>query len=88
MIDNRSHSQKNMLSIKRREQLELDFPLEKLPYEIHSYSSYTSAYYPRNIMEDKPLEQSSRWSSSCNNEMQYIIIKLETMSIVRILFCS
>jgi hypothetical protein len=78
-----------MLSVKKRGQLELDFfPLEKLPYEIHSYSSYTSSYYPRNIMEDKPLEQSSRWSSSCNNEMQYIIIKLETMAIVRILFSS
>lgn len=76
-----------MLSAKKRNQLlELDLSLEKLSYEIHSYSSYTSAYYPRNILEDKPLEQSSRWSSNCNNEMQYIIIKLETMSIVRILF--
>ncbi|CAB4386012.1 hypothetical protein RhiirA5_492663 [Rhizophagus irregularis] len=72
-----------MLSAKKRNQLlELDLSLEKLSYEIHSYSSYTSAYYPRNILEDKPLEQSSRWSSNCNNEMQYIIIKLETMSIV------
>ncbi|CAG8469113.1 3784_t:CDS:10 [Funneliformis caledonium] len=74
-----------MLSIKKRNQLELDLSLEKLPYEIHSYSSYTAFYYPRNIMENKPLEQSSRWSSSCGDELQYIIIKLESMAIVRIL---
>ena len=75
-----------MLSIKKRNQLELDLSLENLPYEIHSYSSYTASYYPRNIMENKPLEQSSRWSSSCNDEMQYIVVKLETMAVVRILF--
>ncbi|CAG8466882.1 18677_t:CDS:10, partial [Racocetra persica] len=39
-------------------------------------------YHPRNIMEDKPSEQSSRWSSKSNDQMQYVLIKLESMAIV------
>lgn len=78
-----------MLSTKNQH-LELEYPIVKLSYEIHSYSSYTASFYPNNILEDKPSEQSSRWSIRINNQsynqmQQYILIKLETMAIVRIL---
>ncbi|CAG8724349.1 22373_t:CDS:10, partial [Dentiscutata erythropus] len=43
-------------------------------------------YHPRNIMEDKPSDQSSRWSSKSNDQMQYVLIKIVSMAIVRILF--
>ncbi|RUP18673.1 Muskelin N-terminus-domain-containing protein, partial [Jimgerdemannia flammicorona] len=57
-------------------------PIEKIPYDIHAFSSHSPAYHPRNILEDKPSDQSSRWSSGTNDHMQYITIKLEKMAIV------
>jgi len=58
-------------------------PSEKLKYNIHAWSSHSAAYYPKNIMVNKPLDQSSRWSSNSNDHMQYITIKLDKMSIVK-----
>jgi len=61
-------------------------PIEKLKYSIHAWSSHSASYHPKNIMVNKPQDQSSRWSSNSNNHMQYITIKLDKMSIVSILF--
>ena len=61
-------------------------PTEKLKYNIHAWSSHSASYHPKNIMVNKPQDQSSRWSSNSNNHMQYITIKLDKMSIVSILF--
>ena len=36
----------------------------------------------RNIMEDRPGDQSSRWSTEANTPPQYVILKLEKPSIV------
>ncbi|CAG8433639.1 10927_t:CDS:10 [Diversispora eburnea] len=77
-----------MISTKKQQHLELEYPIVKLSYEIHSYSSYTASFYPNNILEDKPSEQSSRWSIKINNQaynqsQQFILIKLETMAIVQ-----
>lgn len=60
--------------------------VEKLPYDIHAYSSHSPAYHPRNILIDRPTDQGSRWSSATNNHLQYITIKLDKMAIVRILY--
>ncbi|CAG8499389.1 16163_t:CDS:10 [Acaulospora morrowiae] len=48
-----------MLSTKKPH-IELEHPIEILPYEIDSFSSYTASFHPNNIMEDKPSEQSSQ----------------------------
>ncbi|XP_012567064.2 muskelin isoform X1 [Hydra vulgaris] len=53
-----------------------------LEYVIHSWSSYSSNYHPRNIKNDHPYDQSSRWSSDSNYPPQYIILKLVQPSIV------
>ncbi|KAJ3106961.1 Muskelin 1, intracellular mediator containing kelch motif [Phlyctochytrium planicorne] len=55
---------------------------QKLPYDIHAWSSHSASYYPKNIMVNKPNDQSSRWSSKSNDQMQYITIKLDKVSIV------
>ncbi|KAI9001723.1 Muskelin N-terminus-domain-containing protein [Gaertneriomyces semiglobifer] len=55
---------------------------EKLGYDICSWSSHSASYHPKNIMINKPQDQSSRWSSGSNNQMQYITLKLDKLSIV------
>lgn len=57
--------------------------LEKLSFDIHSWSSYSGQYHPKNILVSKPNDQSSRWSSGSNNQMQFITLKLQKTSIVR-----
>lgn len=57
-------------------------PLQKLNYDIDSWSSHSATYHPSNIMVNKPQEQSSRWSSGSNNQHQFITIKLEKMAII------
>ncbi|GJJ76870.1 muskelin [Entomortierella parvispora] len=52
-----------------------------LDYDVHSCSSYSASYLPENIKTNNPQDQSSRWSSGSNNQMQYIMIKLKTMAI-------
>ncbi|OZJ05515.1 hypothetical protein BZG36_01880 [Bifiguratus adelaidae] len=57
-------------------------PEGKIAYTIHSYSSHSADYHPRNIMVDQPNDQSSRWSSGTNNQMQFVMLKLEKVSVV------
>ncbi|KAK3843362.1 MAG: Muskelin N-terminus-domain-containing protein [Linnemannia gamsii] len=52
-----------------------------LDYDVHSCSSYSASYLPENIKTNNPQDQSSRWSSGSNNQMQYIMIKLKTMAV-------
>lgn len=55
----------------------------KLNYDIYSWSSHSAAYHPRHILVDKPQDQSSRWSSGSNNQMQFITVKLENVSVLK-----
>ncbi|KAG0283742.1 Muskelin 1, intracellular mediator containing kelch motif [Linnemannia gamsii] len=52
-----------------------------LDYDVHSCSSYSASYLPENIKTNNPQDQSSRWSSGSNNQMQYIMIKLKSMAV-------
>ncbi|CAO3626285.1 unnamed protein product [Cunninghamella echinulata] len=45
-----------------------------LPYSIYDYSSYSAAYHPKHILENKPLDQASRWSSAIHDQDQFITI--------------
>ncbi|KAI8803988.1 Muskelin N-terminus-domain-containing protein [Cladochytrium replicatum] len=54
----------------------------RLKYDIHSWSSHSASYHPRHIMENRPTDQSSRWSSDTNNQLQFILVKLDRMSVV------
>jgi len=54
----------------------------KLTYTIQACSSFSSMYVPQNILENKPGDESSRWSSDTNNPPQYITLKLEKPAIV------
>jgi hypothetical protein len=54
-----------------------------LDYDVHSCSSYSASYLPENIKTNNPHDQSSRWSSGSNNQMQYIMIKLKSMAVAR-----
>ena len=57
--------------------IEDSMPLEKLHYEVHAWSSYSAAYHPKSVTVDRPTDQSSRWSSGNNNQMQFITLKLD-----------
>ena len=58
-----------------------DAPMVVLPYEVDSWSSYTGAFHPKNIMANKPNEQASRWSSASSNQSQFITLKLSKPAI-------
>ncbi|XP_063931653.1 muskelin-like [Zophobas morio] len=60
-----------------------EFTEVELPYSIHSWSSYSADYHPKNILIDNPSEQSSRWSSEENNLLQFILLRLEQVSLIR-----
>ncbi|KAH6591184.1 hypothetical protein BASA61_005038 [Batrachochytrium salamandrivorans] len=62
---------------------QLKVPAQKLEYSIHACSSYSSSYLPANILVNRPQDQSSRWSSGSNNQMQFITLKLAAMSVVQ-----
>ncbi|CAO3609257.1 unnamed protein product [Cunninghamella blakesleeana] len=47
---------------------------KKLNYSIHEYSSYSAAYHPKYIVENKPLDQASRWSSAVRDQFQFLTI--------------
>ncbi|XP_050461630.1 muskelin isoform X2 [Cataglyphis hispanica] len=54
-----------------------------LEYRIYKCSSYSSCYIPENIIVDIPSDQTSRWSSDIDNHPQYLILKLQSPSIVK-----
>nr|KAJ3410527.1 Muskelin 1, intracellular mediator containing kelch motif [Polyrhizophydium stewartii] len=62
---------------------QLRVPPQRLKYDIHSYSSYSANYHPKHILVNKPQDQSSRWSSGSNNQMQHITLKLDKKAIVQ-----
>ncbi|RKP20511.1 muskelin 1, intracellular mediator kelch motif-containing protein [Rozella allomycis CSF55] len=55
----------------------------KLKYDIDSYSGYTPNFNPRNVMFDKPLDQSSRWATNSSSQSHFITLKLEKMALVQ-----
>ncbi|KAL7348181.1 muskelin N-terminus domain-containing protein [Encephalitozoon intestinalis] len=57
-----------------------------IPYEIHSYSTYASVYMPSNIKKNDPMDPNSRWSTSTNDHLQYIILKIPPSLVVTITF--
>ena len=54
---------------------------KKLAYKIHNFSSFSASYQP-DILDDKPSDQSSRWSSDTNNPQQYITLQLDAPTII------
>ncbi|XP_021957307.1 muskelin isoform X2 [Folsomia candida] len=56
---------------------------KKLTYSVVKCSSYSSSYYPENVLDDKPKDQTSRWSSDSNTPPQYLLLKLQRAAIVR-----
>lgn len=54
----------------------------KLPYNVIKSSSSSGTFLPECILEDKPSEQSSRWSSETNTPPQYLLLRLEQPAIV------
>ncbi|KAG9508874.1 Muskelin [Fragariocoptes setiger] len=53
-----------------------------LNYSIHRYSSYSATYIPENILHDAPEDHLSRWSSETSHMPQYLVLKLDRVSIV------
>merc|ERR1711874_951125 len=50
---------------------------KQLAYSIHACSGSSFPYLPENILDDKPSDQSSRWSSDINTPPQFITVKVE-----------
>lgn len=57
-------------------------PYHKLPYRIVDYSSYSAGYRPELVLEDKPTDQASRWSSASNDQHQFLTLRLDQPSLL------
>eukprot|EP00116_Pleurobrachia_bachei_P016291 sb/3476553/ len=58
-------------------------PSQALPYNVHSWSSFTGDYHPSKVLVDDPTDQNSRWQSACNIPPQYLTLKLDKPAVVR-----
>jgi uncharacterized protein (DUF736 family) len=56
------------------------YPL--LSYQVVDCSSFSSGYRPENVLEDRPADQASRWSSATNDQHQYITLKLDSPALL------
>lgn len=54
----------------------------KLGYTIHKYSSYSANYVPENMMVNNPTDQLSRWFTDSTTPSQFVMLKLNSPSIV------
>ncbi|XP_048579219.1 muskelin isoform X2 [Nematostella vectensis] len=61
----------------------VDVEEQILKYTIHKWSSHSGNYDPRNILVDKPNDQSSRWSSASNYPPQFLTLKLCRPAVVK-----
>ncbi|KAI9497069.1 Muskelin N-terminus-domain-containing protein [Zychaea mexicana] len=52
-------------------------PQVRLSYTVHDFSSYCGTYHPNSIRENKPAEQSSRWSSGTHDQAQFVMLRLD-----------
>lgn len=52
--------------------------MEKIDYEVESWSSYVKEYHPRNIKEDNPENQASRWSAASRDSTQFLILRVKS----------
>ncbi|XP_065912735.1 muskelin-like isoform X2 [Dysidea avara] len=56
--------------------------VSRLSYTIYKWSSFSGDYLPSNILEDKPHDQKSRWSSETNDPPQFLFLKLARTAVV------
>ncbi|EGD77325.1 hypothetical protein PTSG_08419 [Salpingoeca rosetta] len=54
-----------------------------LGYEVVGWSSYSAQFHPKNIKEDRPYDQSSRWSADISSAPQYVLLKLHSPALVK-----
>ncbi|KAI8332241.1 muskelin-like protein [Chlamydoabsidia padenii] len=54
-----------------------------IPYSIHNYSSHSGAYFPHYIVENKPTDQASRWSSGTHDQDQFITLRFSSPVVAR-----
>ncbi|ORZ15828.1 Muskelin N-terminus-domain-containing protein [Absidia repens] len=54
-----------------------------LPYVVDGYSSHSGTYFPHHIIENKPTEQGSRWSSGTHDQDQFITLRFATPVVAR-----
>lgn len=59
------------------------YQIEQLTYTIYSYSSHLQNYVPSNILEHRPSDPASRWTSASVDPPQFIILKLQSPVILR-----
>lgn len=59
---------------------------EVIPYEIHDYSTYASVYAPGNVKKNDPTDPNSRWSTTTNDHLQYITMKIPPSLVVTVTF--
>ncbi|KAJ3555993.1 hypothetical protein NP233_g12079 [Leucocoprinus birnbaumii] len=62
-------------------------PSVPLPYTVALSTPHSGKYGPEHILLDKPQDQSSRWSGAYqgNNSKQWILLKLDQLSILKTL---
>lgn len=53
-----------------------------LDFKVEACSTYSSGYRPELVLENKPHDQASRWSSASNDQNQFLILRLCEPAIV------
>jgi len=56
--------------------------LQRLDYAVAAWSSYSSGYKPEHVLEHKPHDQASRWSSASNDQNQFLVLGLREPALV------
>ncbi|KAI8869447.1 hypothetical protein GQ42DRAFT_147108, partial [Ramicandelaber brevisporus] len=56
--------------------------LDRLIYDIHSWSSHAANFHPSGVLLDRPRDQSSRWSAGSNDPDQFLTLRLVKPAIV------
>lgn len=76
-----------MASSSSTSMLEMSASLDsvELSYSIAGWSEHSGQYIPENIKVDRPFDQSSRWSSSKDNNINqksWILLKLDRTAVL------
>ena len=64
------------------QQVRMGSTCEELKYTVEDWSSYSSHYHPKNIMDDRK-DSNSRWTSANTSLDQFILLKLVKPGILR-----
>ncbi|KAF8828701.1 hypothetical protein HHX47_DHR3000327 [Lentinula edodes] len=56
---------------------------DAIEYTVHDYSSYSTHFYPENILVDDPSNSKSRWTTQQSEAVHWILLRLNKLSVLK-----